>query len=165
MGTPIGRKRIVKLFSRILRKEDDNTYVLVTPVEKVLINVEDAPFIATYVEILGEGKELNLKFLDEILKVVNTNKCIILWKPKRIVGSDFVSNSFKRKQDSLTKNYFKKIKPDISANSLVKYSDAVISMPFSSPSVCAKIKGIPSIFYDASEQIKKSKIEYFHLNP
>ena len=27
MGTPIGRKRIVKLFSRILRKEDDNTYV------------------------------------------------------------------------------------------------------------------------------------------
>ena len=62
MGTPIGRKRIVKLFSRILRKEDDNTYVLVTPVEKVLINVEDAPFIATYVEILGEGKELNLKF-------------------------------------------------------------------------------------------------------
>ena len=29
---------------------------------KVLINVEDAPFIATYVEIMGEGKELNLKF-------------------------------------------------------------------------------------------------------
>jgi hypothetical protein len=62
MGTPIGRKRIVKLFSRILRKEDDNTYVLVTPVEKVLIKVEDAPFIATYVEVLGKGKELNLKF-------------------------------------------------------------------------------------------------------
>ena len=35
---------------------------MVTPVEKVLIKVEDAPFIATYVEVLGKGKELNLKF-------------------------------------------------------------------------------------------------------
>ena len=62
MGTPIARQKIVKLFSRILRREKDNSFVLVTPVEKVLIKVADAPFIATFVEIIGEGKNLNLKF-------------------------------------------------------------------------------------------------------
>ena len=66
MGTPIGRKRIVKLFSRILRKEKDGSYVLVTPVEKISITVEDAPFIANYVQISGENDERNLKFFTNV---------------------------------------------------------------------------------------------------
>ena len=45
MGTPIGRLELVKLFSTILRKDGDD-YVLVTPVEKVGITVDDAPFVA-----------------------------------------------------------------------------------------------------------------------
>ena len=45
MGTPIGRPELVKLFSTILRK-DGEEYVLVTPVEKVGIVVDDAPFVA-----------------------------------------------------------------------------------------------------------------------
>ncbi|MEL7149926.1 MAG: DUF1285 domain-containing protein [Pseudomonadota bacterium] len=45
LGTPIGRPELVKLFSTILRKDDDR-YVLVTPVEKVGITVDDAPFVA-----------------------------------------------------------------------------------------------------------------------
>ena len=45
MGTPIGRPELVKLFSTILRKDGDD-YVLVTPVEKVGITVDDAPFVA-----------------------------------------------------------------------------------------------------------------------
>jgi hypothetical protein len=44
-GTPIGRPALVRLFSTILRKDPDR-YVLVTPVERVGIFVEDAPFIA-----------------------------------------------------------------------------------------------------------------------
>lgn len=44
-GTPITRPAMVKLFAGILRREDD-TYYLVTPVEKVEITVEDVPFIA-----------------------------------------------------------------------------------------------------------------------
>nr|WP_245749655.1 DUF1285 domain-containing protein [Palleronia marisminoris] len=44
-GTPIGRHRLVRLFSTILKREGD-AYFLVTPVEKVGITVEDAPFIA-----------------------------------------------------------------------------------------------------------------------
>lgn len=46
LGTPIGRHELVKLFSSVLRKDGD-AYFLVTPVEKVGIRVEDAPFVAT----------------------------------------------------------------------------------------------------------------------
>jgi len=45
LGTPIGRPGLVKLFSSILRKDEDS-YFLVTPVEKVGITVDDAPFVA-----------------------------------------------------------------------------------------------------------------------
>ncbi len=44
-GTPIGRPALVRLFASVLRKDEDR-YVLVTPVEKVGISVEDAPFLA-----------------------------------------------------------------------------------------------------------------------
>ena len=54
LGTPIGRPALVKLFSSILRKDPDG-YVLVTPVERVGIKVEDAPFLAVEMRI-EEGR-------------------------------------------------------------------------------------------------------------
>ncbi len=45
LGTPIGRHELVKLFASIIRK-DGADYFLVTPVEKVGIKVDDAPFVA-----------------------------------------------------------------------------------------------------------------------
>ena len=45
LGTPIGRPELVRLFSSVLKREDDR-YFLVTPVEKVGIVVDDAPFLA-----------------------------------------------------------------------------------------------------------------------
>jgi hypothetical protein len=53
-GSPIGRPAMVRLFSSILRREPDGRHVLVTPVEKLDIEVEDAPFIA--VELKAKGK-------------------------------------------------------------------------------------------------------------
>jgi uncharacterized protein len=53
LGTPIGRPAMVKLFASILRREPDGSHVLVTPVEKVGITVDDAPFVA--VELISEG--------------------------------------------------------------------------------------------------------------
>lgn len=53
LGTPIGRPELVKLFSTILRKDGDR-YVLVTPVEKVGITVDDAPFVAVDFEREGD---------------------------------------------------------------------------------------------------------------
>lgn len=61
LGTPIGRKELVRLFSTILRKDGDR-YVLVTPVEKVGITVDDAPFVAVDFEVSGEGRDQVLTF-------------------------------------------------------------------------------------------------------
>ncbi len=60
-GTPIGRPGLVKLFSSILRK-DGADYFLVTPVEKVGITVDDAPFVAVDFEAEGTGEDQNLTF-------------------------------------------------------------------------------------------------------
>ena len=56
------REPLVRLFSTILRKEDDGKTYLVTPVEKIIIHVEDAPFIAIRVDKENEGGEQILKF-------------------------------------------------------------------------------------------------------
>lgn len=64
-GTPIGRIGLVKLFSSILIREDDD-YFLVTPVEKVGITVEDAPFIAVDFEISGQGEDQRLTFVTNL---------------------------------------------------------------------------------------------------
>ncbi len=52
MGTPIGRPALVRLFASVLKREGEH-YFLVTPVEKVGIKVDDAPFLA--VELRAEG--------------------------------------------------------------------------------------------------------------
>lgn len=58
LGTPIGRFELVKLFSSILKKEDGK-YFLVTPVEKVGITVDDAPFVAVdFVRSEKDGQQI-----------------------------------------------------------------------------------------------------------
>lgn len=66
MGTPILRPAMVRLFSTILRREADGEFVLVTPVERVGITVEDAPFLAVTLEREGEGADQRLSFLTNV---------------------------------------------------------------------------------------------------
>jgi hypothetical protein len=54
-GTPIGRARLVRLLSTVLRKEGER-YFLVTPVEKLGVRVEDAPFLAVLMRIENAGR-------------------------------------------------------------------------------------------------------------
>ncbi len=61
-GSPIRRPELVRLFSSILRREPDGGFVLVTPVERMDIDVEDAPFVAIDVENQDEGKARMLAF-------------------------------------------------------------------------------------------------------
>jgi len=61
-GSPIGRPAMVRLFSTILRREADGGFVLVTPVEKLDIEVEDAPFVAVELRSEGEGEGRTLAF-------------------------------------------------------------------------------------------------------
>jgi hypothetical protein len=65
MGTPIGRPAMVQLFSSVIRRDGDD-YFLVTPVEKVGIQVEDVPFVAVRLEIDGQGKEQVLRFVTNV---------------------------------------------------------------------------------------------------
>lgn len=53
-GRPIRREALVKLFATVLRREPDGGYVLVTPVEKLTIEVEDAPFLAVELVVAPE---------------------------------------------------------------------------------------------------------------
>jgi hypothetical protein len=61
LGTPIGRFELVKLFSSILRRDGDS-YFLVTPVEKVGIKVDDAPFVALDFTLKNKGEDQTLCF-------------------------------------------------------------------------------------------------------
>ncbi|TRO17314.1 DUF1285 domain-containing protein [Ectopseudomonas mendocina] len=64
-GTPIGRKPMVRLFSTIIRRDGDD-YFLITPVEKVGIQVEDAPFVAVTLQVEGEGEAQVLRFTSNV---------------------------------------------------------------------------------------------------
>ena len=61
LGTPIGRAPLVKLFSSIIRKDGDD-YFLVTPVEKVGIIVDDAPFLAVDFDVENKGLDQIINF-------------------------------------------------------------------------------------------------------
>ena len=69
-GTPIGRKPMVRLFSTIIRRDGDD-YFLVTPVEKVGIKVDDAPFVAVGLEVQGDGEAQVLQFTSNVEEVVD----------------------------------------------------------------------------------------------
>lgn len=64
-GSPIGRRELVRLFSTILRKDHDGMH-LVTPGEKMRIQVDDAPFVAVLMEAKGTGREQNLIFTTNV---------------------------------------------------------------------------------------------------
>ena len=71
-GSPIRRPALVKLFASILRREADGRIVLVTPVERVGITVEDAPFIAVEMAVEGDGPTRRIAFrtnVDDLVPV------------------------------------------------------------------------------------------------
>ncbi len=63
--SPIERSRMVALFSTILLREKDD-YFLITPVEKLRIQVDDAPFVATQVQQVEEGGTTKLVFTTNV---------------------------------------------------------------------------------------------------
>ena len=70
-GSPIERPALVRLFSTILRKDPDR-HVLATPVERVGIHVEDAPFLAVEMAVEGTGTVRQIAFrtnVDDLVPV------------------------------------------------------------------------------------------------
>jgi uncharacterized protein len=77
-GSPIGRPAMVRLFSTILRREPDGGFVLVTPVEKLSIQVDDAPFVAVELKSEGEREARTLAFR------LNTGEMIVAGPEHRL---------------------------------------------------------------------------------
>lgn len=73
MGSPIGREALVRLFASVLRRDEDGRHYLVTPVERVGITVEDAPFIAVEMHAQGEGRERRLTLRTNVGDVVEAD--------------------------------------------------------------------------------------------
>lgn len=61
-GSPINRPTMVRAFSTLLRREPDGSFALVTPYQKLRIEVEDAPFIAVQMESEGQGQDRKMAF-------------------------------------------------------------------------------------------------------
>ena len=80
-GGEIKRKELVQLFSTILVKEK-NRYFLVTPVQKLRIEVEDTPFVAVSFQVRGEPPETDIIFETNVGDLVVLNKEHILWMAK-----------------------------------------------------------------------------------
>jgi len=69
-GKPIAREAIVRLFSTILRREEDGHYYLVTPVEKWRIQVEDTPLLAHSLTVQGQGEQQALSVTTSVGEVL-----------------------------------------------------------------------------------------------
>lgn len=62
IGSPIGRIGMVQMFASVLRRDADQNYYLVTPVEKIGIKVDDAPFVAIEMKVENSGRDQILSF-------------------------------------------------------------------------------------------------------
>lgn len=69
-GEPLAREAIVRLFSTILRREDDGEFYLVTPVEKWRIQVEDTPLLAHSLAVEAEGTGQVIKLTTNVGEVL-----------------------------------------------------------------------------------------------
>ena len=81
-GTPFTRAKLIKLLSSVLKKEDDN-YFLVTPVEKIGIQVEDVPFVVIDTQESEKGIEI----------VTQTGDCVLLGEDHPVELRNFEENA------------------------------------------------------------------------
>ena len=73
LGSPIERQRLTRLFSTLLRLENDGEYYLITPEEKYRIKVADVPFAAILMQEAGKGRDQSLSFTTNMGDVVTLN--------------------------------------------------------------------------------------------
>jgi len=72
-GSPITRASLVRLFSSVLRREADGAYWMVTPAERALVTVEDAPFMAVELTATGAGPQQILSFRTNVDEIVTAD--------------------------------------------------------------------------------------------
>jgi len=93
-GSRITRKGLVGLFASILRKDEDGRTYLVTPVEKIGIQVERGHFIGTRVDIEGKGEGQRLFFttnLDDVVEAGQDNPIRVETDPETLEPMPYVT--------------------------------------------------------------------------
>lgn len=93
-GTRITRAPLIKLFSSILRKDEDGHHYLVTPVEKIRIEVEGAAFQAIRVDVEGEGENQSLFFttnMDEVVEAGPERPLRVITDPDTLEPTPLIS--------------------------------------------------------------------------
>ena len=83
-GGIIGRPALLKLFASVLRREDDGSFWLVTPVERGRITVDDAPFVVTSMAVTGQGEDQQITFttnVDEQVHLSSANPLVMRSHP------------------------------------------------------------------------------------
>jgi hypothetical protein len=93
-GTRITRAPLIKLFSSILRKDKDGHHYLVTPVEKIRIEVETAAFQAIRVDVEGEGESQRLFFtinMDEVVEAGPERPLRVITDPDTLEPTPLIS--------------------------------------------------------------------------
>jgi hypothetical protein len=93
-GARITRAPLIKLFSSILRKDDDGHHYLVTPVEKIQIRVECAAFLAIRVDVEGEGENQRLFFttnMDEVIEAGRDRPLRVITDPETLEPTPLIS--------------------------------------------------------------------------
>ena len=95
-GDPILRAPLVKLFSTVLRKDPDG-YCLVTPEQKLIIVVDDAPFVAIDVEVKGAGADQQLMFTTNVGEYVLASAT----HPIRVAGTPELPRPYLHVRDGL----------------------------------------------------------------
>jgi len=123
-GAPIQRSAMVRLFASVLRRDDDG-YCLVTPAERLLIEVEDAPFLAVDLQTTGEGAQRRL------LLTTNVDDHVLVDRehPLRVEDRDGEPRPYLHVHDGLdallSRNLFYQLVElaEAEAGELVVYSD------------------------------------------
>lgn len=93
MGSPIGRAAMVQMFASVLRRDPDDKYYLVTPVEKIGIKVDDAPFVAIEMKVENKGRGQVLSFrtnVDDWVTACAAHPLRVTLKPETQEPSPYV---------------------------------------------------------------------------
>jgi uncharacterized protein len=91
--SPIRRLPLAKLFSTVLRREPDGSYWLVTPAERGRIIVDDVPFVAVEMEVMGTGRAQILSFrtnLDDRVEADESHPIRIETDPRTTEPSPYI---------------------------------------------------------------------------
>ena len=89
-NSKITRKSMVKLFSNILVRDKDDTFHLRTPVEDVLVEVKDVPFIITSLDIVNKNNLIYISFTTNVDKKFIVGKNNPIWVEEKYNSNQLI---------------------------------------------------------------------------